>query len=1284
MKRVDFHCHTDKSNFSSRDSINKETTLIDRALELGLNGVAITDHGVLSAHMKALLYLDKLKKEAKEGDPVKDFRLILGSEIYLVDRETVDNARKEFIPTKFYHLVVIAKNYEGYRALCELSSKSWIEGFNYRGVQRVPTYKDYFFEWAKQNKGNIMVTTACLGSEFAELVLNFSKEGSHSNRNKIIEFVNEMILLFDEDFYIEIQPSHFEEQIIYNKLAIQIANDLGVKVLINTDCHYPSLELREVHSIYLKSQQVERETEQFYSSTYLMSCEELKEYFEYLDNDTFKKFMDNSIVAANRIEEFSLLRDTEIPKGHVSIDETRASILAPLVLNNIEKYNYIYNYGTSEFVEDRILLQQMEIGLIDKEIDITEQVLERINRELRSLWLISEKLNQRLSNYYLLTKEIVEIIWQVSLLDPARGSAGSFFICYLLDITSINPLDYNLDDWRHISYERPELPDIDIDSEAGQRENILNLIKERFGYYNVVNICTFKTEGTASAIQTMCRGMSIPIEESTYLSSLVVDGKSIKKSLEDYNTDRECKLLIDEMLRYEKLVENVIAIEGLVCGKSIHASGVYISNTPIWKWNALMKAPNGQEISQFDMMDSDLRGGLKVDLLTIEALDKIRKCLDLLIEDGIIEKQENLKKTYNKYLHPDILNLDDPKMWQYLCDNEILDVFQYDSAQGRNAIVKIQPDNFRELCDGNALMRLTCPGEQPIDKYVKHKNNISLWYDEMRNFGLNEDEIKVMEKHLLKSYGVAATQEAVMRLSMDNSIANFDLVWANKLRKAIAKAKAKNMIEEVKDEFMRSGLHNSNRFEILNYVWERCIVPQLNYSFSEPHLSAYTLVAIQEMNLYKLSPLHWKVACLCVDSGDINDNKSKNTDYGAISKAICDMEKGFVLTPDINNSDVGFKPYMEKNRALYGLGAINGISNDLAKEIIRLRPFTSFEDFIIKAVATKIVKPSKVYNLIKSGCFDEFNNNRRQIMFEFINYLIPDKTSLTIANINKLLEYGIIDKTFERNILLYNLRKLIFIEKNCIFKFNKTHGLYVIPVNIAKLFEDNFLNEFMDCIEYDVDGRLSIKSKEFKKKYDEIQKELITFIKSQETLKKYNNAIKMQTWNKYCEGSIAKWEMDSICYYSKTHELEEIKLDNYYKIDNFKELSEIPEQKITTDPRTLRTRKEYKTYTIAGVVVEKNKSKSIVTLSTTTGIVEVKLYRELFAKYDKKTEVDSWFERGTKLIVIGFRRGEVFVPRISKTSIFNSSILKIDIRNNIPMLVDKDDFTKNYKILQQF
>lgn len=325
----------------------------------------------------------------------------------------------------------------------------------------------------------------------------------------------------------------------------------------------------------------------------------------------------------------------------------------------------------------------------------------------------------------------------------------------------------------------------------------------------------------------MCRGMGISVEESSYLSSLVVDGKSIKKCLEDYKTDRECKLLIDEMLRYENLIENVMAIEGTVCGRSVHASGVFISNSAIWEWNALMKAPNGQEITQFDMNDSTLMGGLKVDLLTISSLDKIRKNLDLLIEDGIIEEQDTLRNTYKKYLHPDVLDFDTRSMWEVLCRNEILDAFQYDSPQGRNAIAKIQPCNFNELCDGNALMRLTCEGEQPIDKYVRHKKDISLWYKEMREFGLSSDEIKVLERHLLKSYGVAPTQESVMKLSMDKDIAVFDLVWANKLRKAIAKVKAKAMFAEVEAYFFENGIRLGNSENILKYVWEKCIVPQL-------------------------------------------------------------------------------------------------------------------------------------------------------------------------------------------------------------------------------------------------------------------------------------------------------------------------------------------------------------------------------------------------------------------------------------------------------------------------
>lgn len=453
MKRFDCHTHTHKSNLQHRDSTNFEYKLIDRAIELGLKGIAITDHAVLSGHVDAIQHLKKLREKGIGTD----FKLGLGTEIYLVDRGVINNARENNEPTKFYHLVLVAKNYNGYRALAELSSNSWEEAFTFRGVMRTPTYKDYFVDWARRNKGNVVATSACLGSEFAQLVLGFAQDQSQENRMKIEAFLRAMWELFGEDFYIEIQPSHFEEQIVYNKLAMQIAKAYGIKVVIDTDAHYDSKEMKEIHSIYLKSQNAERETEQFYASAYLMGIEELRTYFDYIDDSQFNEYMKNSLEIADKIEEFDLYRETEVPKTTIEFDFNRSSILAPLVLSTT-KYPYIVKYGTSLDIMDRTLLQQIEEGLIEKNIDIDDVVLSRINVELEALWEISEKLHQRLSSYYLLTKELVEIMWKVSLVGVSRGSAGAFYICYLLGITQINPIEYNLDYWRHISATRPELP----------------------------------------------------------------------------------------------------------------------------------------------------------------------------------------------------------------------------------------------------------------------------------------------------------------------------------------------------------------------------------------------------------------------------------------------------------------------------------------------------------------------------------------------------------------------------------------------------------------------------------------------------------------------------------------------------------------------------------------------------------------------------------------------------------------------------------------------------------
>lgn len=369
--------------------------------------------------------------------------------------------------------------------------------------------------------------------------------------------------------------------------------------------------------------------------------------------------------------------------------------------------------------------------------------------------------------------------------------------------------------------------DIDIDTEAGQRANILELVKEKYGHKNVLNIATFKTEGTASAIQTMCRGMGISTEEASYISSLAVDGLTVKKCLELYEKDKDATALIKEMMNYEGLIENVIAIEGLVCGRSVHASGVYIFNQEYHKCNAMMKAPKGQPITQFDMKCSDYQGGLKLDFLTVETLDRVRKDMELLIEDRIFDWQGSLKKTYDKYLHPDVLVMDDEEMWKNLCEGKILDAFQMDSPVGKSSIAKVQPHSFYQVCDTNALMRISCEGKQPIDRYNDNKRDINNWYREMREAGLTQEEIKVMEKHLLKNYGVASTQEQAMKLSMDEKIANFTLVEANKLRKAIAKSYAKDMIADVYNKFLDKGVSAGNRQGFLEYVWESCIVPML-------------------------------------------------------------------------------------------------------------------------------------------------------------------------------------------------------------------------------------------------------------------------------------------------------------------------------------------------------------------------------------------------------------------------------------------------------------------------
>lgn len=367
--------------------------------------------------------------------------------------------------------------------------------------------------------------------------------------------------------------------------------------------------------------------------------------------------------------------------------------------------------------------------------------------------------------------------------------------------------------------------DVDIDINGTKKNHIFSRIKESFGEDRFLQVCTFGTEGSKSAVQTACRGLGYDLEVGQFLSSLIPWSRGENWSISDCiygNEEKERKPItefINEINKYPRLKETSLKIEGLINKRSIHAGGVLILNDSYTKTNAAMRAPNGTLITQYNLDDSQKAGNIKYDILTIEALQKIQTAMDLLLDNGEMEWQGSLRKTFNKYLHPENIDKESEELFRLAGSGDIPDLFQFSTAIGHDTITKSKPTNLIEMMVANSLMRLqTDSDEQPIDTFIKHKENISLWYDEMENWGLNKEEVEVMEKHLLPLNGVADTQEAAMLMSIDKKVAGFDLKEATDLRKTIAKRDPEGL-EKVKNLFFDKGRELGSREELLNYVW---------------------------------------------------------------------------------------------------------------------------------------------------------------------------------------------------------------------------------------------------------------------------------------------------------------------------------------------------------------------------------------------------------------------------------------------------------------------------------
>ena len=316
----------------------------------------------------------------------------------------------------------------------------------------------------------------------------------------------------------------------------------------------------------------------------------------------------------------------------------------------------------------------------------------------------------------------------------------------------------------------------------------------------------------------------------------------------------------EEIDQYPRLWELTHNIEGLVTRLGVHASGVICVNGDFINHGSYMRTSKGQLVTAFDLHDQEDCGVLKYDLLTVSALDRIHQCLNYMLEDGVIEWQGDLKTTYRKYLAPEVLDYDNVEMWEMASNGEISSLFQFDTSVGGQSIKKIQPRSLKQIAIANSIMRLMADGEQPIDIYVKQKLAPQIWYDDMRDSSLTEEEIKVLEKYLKEKDGVADSQEVVMQLSMDPQISGFDMKDANRLRKIIAKKNFKD-IANMYDYFIECGEKLGTSKALLDYVWNKQFKLSFGYSFSTIHTTGYSLIALQEMNLATRYPIiYWNCA----------------------------------------------------------------------------------------------------------------------------------------------------------------------------------------------------------------------------------------------------------------------------------------------------------------------------------------------------------------------------------------------------------------------------------------
>ena len=1167
-----------------------------------------------------------------------------------------------------------------------------------RGMRRVPTYYQDLIDIIRANPGHVIGSTACLGGALGTQLLKYRQTGSEELYEKIIGWCEQMVWIFGEDnFYLELQPAANRDQKYVNRQLIDIANTYHFRYIITTDSHYLKKEDKPIHKAYLNSQNGDREVDDFYATTYMMSTEELESFMDMTKEELHMAYA-NIHDIKERCEDYSLLKPLKIPQL-----TWKEPALHPAWESKqyCERIPWLEKFLLSDYEGDRRMAGLIIRKLVEDERLQAQNIYDAINECLEMTWVSSEVNKTHWSAYYLNLQKIIEECWNAgTLVGCGRGSGVGFILLYLLGITQINPQWETTKTfaWRFLNPDRVSVLDVDVDIEGGRRKQVLDHLRKVYGDDRVANVATFGTEKSKSAILTACRGLGIDVDIAQYLASMIVADRGMLRTLDQtFYGDEESDFAPNKQFVYE-MTENypevwqvAKKIEGLVCRLGEHAGGVIFVDENFENSTALMRAPNGDIMTQFDLHDCEDCSLIKYDLLSVEAMDKIHICLDLLCEQNYIEKKETLKETYEDVIGIYNLVREAPQMWQMVWNHEIHSLFQMEKQSGIQGIALTHPQSVDDLAVLNSVIRLMAQekgAEQPLNKFARFKNDIQLWYEEMDSYGLTKEEQKLLEPVVKLSYGISESQEKFMQLVQMPECGGFNLTWADKLRKSIAK-KNPAAYEELQKEYFETVEKKGLSKNLCNYVWNVLVATSRGYGFNASHTLAYSLIALQEMNLaHKFPIMFWNCACLISDSGgaesddeeqteeenvyeeveysDFEDfgaeeeeeedddeeevattkkkKKTKSANYGKIATAIGKIKSSGVdvAPPDINKSSFTFYPDVDNNTIRYGLSGITKVGEELVKTIMDGRPYSSVADLVNRVKINK----AQVVNLIKSGAFDCFGD-RVQVMREYINSVSDTKNRITLQNMKMLCDFGLIPKEYDLQRRVYNFNK--YVKK---FKYDT---YYLFDDVAMHFYEANFDMDKLTPSDESESGFM-IKQTTWDNIYQHHMDIIRPWVKKNAgvLLEQVNERLTSDMWSKYCVGSLSKWEMDAVSFYSHDHELKNLRKD-LYEIVNF---SSIPENPVVERVLPIKGRQIpiFKLYRIAGTILDKDKNKKTVTLLTTDGVVTVKIFGAVFTHYDKQISEKgadgkkhviekSWLSRGNKIIVTGIKQSDGFLAK---------------------------------------